>query len=443
MRHTACKYIYVYQGIKMAEKKKMGIIDRFIMGSEKSEGYARSKLPSSRWSLFWDVFKGRFSKVVITNILILLFCLPLLAVLIVRSMMITGMGQIGPFSQCFGVGYQALYSFSGMSETIVYNTNFSILVFLPICALIAGIGIAGGTYVSRNMIWTEGLFVANDFWRGIKDNAKQVIPICAIYSVLLLIGMLSLSSIDRIVGVGDASVWFIIIKVLIYIALGIFSILTLHAITMAVTYDLKFTALIKNCMLMTVAMPFHNVFFLIVALIPYILCFLGGMLSTMGFFALIIFGVCYTLLVWTDFSHWAYDKFINDKVPGAKKNRGIYKKISENDSESLKQYREQLAKLGPSMLSSRPIKPITDDELKLEELPTTFSRADLERLNASKKAIYDDNEKYVEEHMNDPEYVSYREKYNKLVEETEKEKIEREKRVAKAKKQLEKRNKRK
>ena len=55
----------------MAQKKKRGLIDRLLMGSEKSEGYARASLPSNRWELFWDIFKGRFWKLVIVNLLVL------------------------------------------------------------------------------------------------------------------------------------------------------------------------------------------------------------------------------------------------------------------------------------------------------------------------------------------------------------------------------------
>ena len=64
--------------------KKGGLINRLIMGSEKSEGYARSTLPSNRWELFWDIVKGRFGKLVIINLLMLLFFIPLIALLVIR-----------------------------------------------------------------------------------------------------------------------------------------------------------------------------------------------------------------------------------------------------------------------------------------------------------------------------------------------------------------------
>ena len=174
----------------MAQKKKMGLIERFTLGSEKSEGYARSKLPSTRWALFWDIFKGRFGKICITNLLIFVFFLPLLAILVLRGMSATGMGAMGPFSQCFGVGYQPLLSMQGVAETISFNANMAFYIFIPVTAIIASVGVAGGAYVIRNMVWTEGIFVANDFWRGIKQNFLQILLTLVIYSAFFTLGIL-------------------------------------------------------------------------------------------------------------------------------------------------------------------------------------------------------------------------------------------------------------
>ena len=91
-----------------------------------------------------------------------------------------------------------------------------------------------------------------------------------------------------------------------------------------------------------------------------------------------------------------------------------------------------------SSLNSKPIKPITDDDLKLAELPTSFNRADIEKLNESRRAIYEDHERYVEEHKNDPEFMPTEEE-----KELQKEQEAREKRIEQAKKELAKRNKRK
>ena len=148
----------------MAQAKKRGIIDRLMLGKEKSEGYARASLPSNRWELFWDIFKGRFGKLVIVNLLTLLFFIPLILVLFFRYVAIINYGTIYPFAQGFGVGYMSVPSLGGYAENIIFNVNLLVYLFLPIAVTIAAVGISGGAYVIRNMVWTEGIFVANDFW---------------------------------------------------------------------------------------------------------------------------------------------------------------------------------------------------------------------------------------------------------------------------------------
>ena len=167
----------------MAQKKR-GLIDRLMLGREKSEGYARASLPSNRWELFWDIFKGRFGKLFIVNLLVLLFFIPLIALIFFRYVTLANMGATYPFSQSLGVGYQAPASLAGLPESIIFNVNMFIYLFLPITLMIAAVGVSGGAYIIRNMIWTEGIFVANDFWRGIKQNIKTMLVIALVYSLV-------------------------------------------------------------------------------------------------------------------------------------------------------------------------------------------------------------------------------------------------------------------
>lgn len=417
-------------------KKSGGLINRLLMGSEKSEGYARASLPSNRWELFWDIFKGRFWKLVIINLLVLLFFIPLFLLIFYRSAFISGYGAALPFSQGFGVGYQAPASFVGLQERIIVQANLMSYLFLPVAVMIAAVGVSGGAYVVRNMVWTEGIFVANDFWRGVKQNIKQILLIGLIYSVIFYITSLSIAVADYNLAAGANSRWlFVLSKILSLSFIIVYSVMTMHMITMSVTYELKLFALIKNAFLFTVGLAFHNVLFLFLGFLPFILLMLGGFFMPIGIIAVLLLGFSLILLVWTDFCQWTYDRFINDKVPGAKKNRGIYEKVKESNSESLRQYRKQIA-MTRSSLNSRPIKPITDDELKVAELPTSFNRDDIIKLNESKQAIYDDYERYVEEHKNDPEFMPTEEEMQE-----EKAKSDREKRIEKAKKELMKREK--
>ena len=423
----------------MAQKKKYGLITKFIIGSEKSEGFARASLPSNRWELFWDIFKGRFGKLIVVNLLVLLFCLPFMALLFFRYVAIVNYGMSYPFSQCFGVGYGALPSMVGVAENIVFQVNLMAYLLAPIALMIAAVGIAGGAYVIRNMVWTEGIFVANDFWRGIKQNIKQLLLVAIFFSVIFYVTVLAMSLCDQTLAIGTDIAWlYNLSKILAIILLVAVFIMTLHMITMSVTYELGFMALIKNSFLFTIGLLPHNLFFAFLGLLPFFVFMIGGILGGIGLILIVLFGFSLVLLIWTNYSHWAYDKFINDHIPGAQKNRGIYEKVRSDEAGAIKKYREQLTMAQRNSLNSKPIKPITDDELKLAELPTSFNRRDIERLNESRRALYEDHERYVEAHKNDPEFQVT--EADKLIAQ---EKGEREKRVEKAKKELAKRNKRK
>ena len=77
--------------------------------------------------------------------------------------------------------------------------------------------------------------------------------------------------------------------------------------------------------------------------------------------------------------------------------------------------------------------------ITLAELPESFSRKDIEKLNESRKALYEDNENYIKAHENDPEFEEYRLAQEKKKEEER----ERVRRIEQAKKELAKHNKRK
>jgi uncharacterized membrane protein YesL len=196
----------------------------------------------------------------------------------------------------------------------------TIFLFLPIACLIASIGLAGGAYVIRNMVWTEGVFVANDFWRGIKQNAKELMITSFIYSLLLYSGLVSISFANQALAVGSGIRWLLITsKVVVIVLLVFFTIVMLHMVAMCVTYKLKYLHLIRNAFLFTIGFLPHNVFFLVLALIPFIVYLLGGFFMTIGLCLIVIFGLSYLLLVWTDGEECYKEYSENDGLWGAKR----------------------------------------------------------------------------------------------------------------------------
>lgn len=418
----------------MARGKKGGFMDRLLMGKEKSEGFARASLPSNRWELFWDIFKGKFFRLLFLNVLILVFFIPLVALIAYRSALLNSYGTLYPFSQSFGVGYLSPISLVGYAENIVFSVNSVTFLFLPLFALVASVGISGGAYVIRNIVWTEGVFMANDFWKGIKQNFKQVAILSVIYCVSFYVLILSISFCNQEIAIGNIVWLFTALKILAYVLLAFTSVVLLHAVTMCVTYNLPIMSLIKNGIVMSLGMFFSNILIIALAVLPYLLLSFSGFLMFIAIIVIFAIGITYPLLVWTIYCQWIYDGYINDKVKGAKKNRGIYEKV-KSDTSTFEKYKQQREIINiHTKLTSKPIKPITDDELTIEELPQSFRREDIIRLNESKQRLIEDSDRYVLEHSGEQQFVE-------ATKEIKEQSSEAQKRIEKARKELAKRKK--
>ncbi len=404
----------------MAQQKK-GLIARMLEGKERSEDYARSTLPTNRWQLFFDIFKGNFGKMVKINLLMLIFFIPMLAVILFSVTYTEAMGSIYPFGANLGVGYPVAPNMQGQSELLALTLDVTIYGLLTISSIIAAVGLAGGMYVMRNMVWTEGIFVANDFWRGIKLNFKNALQTALFFMIVLSLTVLTQDSVAMTRVQQDLTkfqdVVLTIASIASYVFLVLAACMSFWMLALGVNYKMGFINLIRNSFLMTIGMLLQTAFFGALALLPYLLFLIVGQ----GFFLmvaimiLLLFAFSYTLLVWLNFAQWAFDKYINPKLSGAKVGRGIYDKnalsADGDNSEASLEYNRVILAAGKSQLVARPIKPI-DDELRVYDLPPSYSRDDLKKLRESKEAIVADTEAYVEEHKDDERYVEYNRQFD-------------------------------
>lgn len=378
---------------------KKGFIAKIIEGPERSETYARSTLPTNRWELGWDVFKTNKGKLFGLNLLTLLFCLPLVALFVMRYVLKTVDIAIFPFTQNMGVGYPAYPATSGLQAQLALNVNVEFFKFVIIGVAFLAVAISGGFYVMRNMVWAEGVMVASDFFKGVKQNYFVVFFSLLFYTVIMAASVLSLNMSSVLIATGGGIKWLLVVaQVLTYVIMAIATMMVFYMITLGITYKLSFGALIRNSFILSIALVPTNVFFIAFSAVWLLLLLLGKVMPLfliIGIFMVFIWGVSLFMLVWTDYSNWVFDTYVNDKVPGAKKNRGIYKPSADDTAE------DENAVIERSKLTSRPIKPITDTEVEIYELPTSFSRADLQKLEETKEAMRRDSDKYAEEHKND------------------------------------------
>ncbi len=405
----------------MAQQKR-GLIARMLEGKERSEEYARSTLPTNRWQLFWDIFKGNFWKIVKVNLLTLIFFIPLIAVLFLSFAYSDSVGGTYPFGSNLGVGYPANPTDTAvLSAWLTVQSDFILCMGILLTSIIASVGLSGGMYVIRNMVWTEGIFVANDFWRGVKLNFKNALQTMLFFSVILMVCLAAINVSNFTLAVGGVSkfqeVLLVISEIISYVFLALGTMMSLWMLALGVNYKMGFGILLKNSFLMSIGTLPQTIFFGVIAVIPFLLFFLGiSFLTLLAVFAVLFFGIAYALLVWLDFAQWVFDKYINPKIEGAKVGRGVYNKdgsaaLTGDDSAASIEYQRMLLSHGRSRLVARPIKPI-DDSLQVYDLPTSFTREDLKRLRESKQNIEEDTEAYAEEHKNDLRYVEYNRQFD-------------------------------
>ncbi len=410
----------------MAKGERKGFVARWLEGKERSEEYARSTLPTSRWGLFWDILKGRFGRMVITNLLVFVTFLPLIAILVWRWLIVGTQGFSGPFGGGLGAGFPAIPNIAGAAEEMTFSTDLLFYGLLIPAMAIAGLGISGGMYIVRNMIWTEGIFVANDFVRGIKRNFWNVLEAVLIFSVILFTARTMGNLADWLVarGVSNAG-WLIASKIIGYIFVAISALVCLWMISLGVNYKQGPWQLFRNAVVMMFGTFPQTVFFAALALWPIFLAlFTAGIFLIIALVLIVFIALSYAMLVWMDYSQWAFDKFINPNM-GIATGRGLYDKNKAGgaaqksdgnmDSAALREYKRQIVAMGKSKLVCRPIKPL-DDDLEIYQLPESFSREDLQKLKESKQKVVDDVDAYEEEHRDDEQYVEY----NKQFEEQEK-----------------------
>ncbi len=405
----------------MADREHKGIVARWLEGKERDEDYARSTLPTSRTALFWDILKGRFGRLMLVNLLMLLTFLPVGFLIFWRYLSIGSNGITGPYGAGLAFGYPAIPDIVGIAEITILQSDLVFFALMIPAAVIAAVGISGGAYIIRNLIWTEGIFVANDFLRGIKRNFLNVLEAALLFSVVLFLARFTGNLADFYVATGAQYAGLMVAsKVVGYIFVAFFLLVSMWMIALGISYRQGPWALFRNAVVMTIGTFPQTVLFAALATWPVFLAiFSKGVILIIALILLLLFGFSYLFLLWLDYCQWAFDKFVNPNI-GVQTGRGLYNKDKPAGakteqpaptSAAAKEYQRMIVAQGRSMLVSRPIKPI-DDGVELYQLPEAFSREDLQKLKESKQSMEEDVKAYAEEHKNDAQYVEYNREFD-------------------------------
>lgn len=392
--------------------KKKSFFEKLAMGKDNLPDFLPSQLPGSRWALFKDVFFNRFGAMVKISLLSLLFMLPAIAWILFVGMLKSADGYMIPYSSNIGLGYPVV---TGAIEIGKYRTFMRDVglytVLIPLIS-IAFIGLSGAFYVLRNFAWGEGEGVGAAFFHGIKSSWKNFIWIGIFVGTSVCATLLTISAFSNVSNLNPFIKWFglifSILQCVMVLSMAIF--LT----TQEVTYNLRAPHLFKNSFLYAISLVPFNLFFLVVSAIPIIIILILPTQIVSFVIAIFAFiGPAFIMLVWTVYAHWVYDRYVNDKVKGAVKNRGMYVPTPEDDKKAeIERIKARNVIYGAAYVSRR-LSSI-DEGASITPLQNTFSRADLVRLAEEKKAMVEetDRERAEVDAQLDEEYRAYEESKN-------------------------------
>jgi len=272
----------------------------------------KQTLPTNRKEVFFDLLRNRKMFLFALSCYTFMFFIPLAVDLIYFN-----------FLESMAISaekYQYLFS-------LIF---YSMIIMLP-CMVIGFIGLAGAFYVAKHLVWQDGISLASDFFKGIKENWKHALINGVIFG-LVLFGLVVGGSFMLIYADVHAVVRGIGIGALIVLFL-VFGMVTVLNFTQGVYYENSFGVTLKNSFSFLGLLNWK-------ILVIYLLS--TGVVATLGLInfltlviGLLLFAVLNSVVIvlYTLISHSAFDKYINQEHYPDMVNKGLYK-VSQDDKEA-------------------------------------------------------------------------------------------------------------
>ena len=369
-----------------------GLINKMEISAKEAK---RLRLPTTRKQQYWDILKSQFSNLFKVNLLTILLAIPFLFVAFIFMPVIKEyVGMQFDFSGNIGIGYPGSISNAVVAEAAVVQTTLPMyLLLIPTIALL-GIPVSGLMYCMRNLVWGENITVRIDFWKGIKLGWKQYLIVFSLMGVLIsgFLASISLYNLQALV----QNVDFLGIAALVLSIIGIVLVAstTIYILPMMAMYKMTFYKLIKNSVILSIAMFPYTFLMLLLTASPFLLAMLlGEMLGMFIYTGIIFVGVAMITLMWTVYVQFVLDTTVNARTKNAAYKRGIYVVKEEKEDEENEEEGESKDKKTSQRRYVNPKKKKKTTTVQ-PTLRENFSRADIQKMMEEKEKFYDeiDNE---------------------------------------------------
>ena len=288
-----------------------GFFHSYFYGKSSQKDFTEADLPRTRIQLFFEAFKVRRGSMVGLNLLYLLIWLPAIAWTFINVVQLNLLLSKGDF--VIGDLFGLLYSY--------------LLILFPLTA-ITGPFNAGASYVMRNWARDEHSFVWSDFKYAMKQNWKQALAYSVIDGLLPLIAFFCIYFYS---GMASGSALFYLPIAIILIVFVIWSLMKTAIPPMIVSYELKFSQIIKNSLLITMAaLPKAILAKLLTLIVPVLMIIVMSAfpaaiswVSAVAFALYAIILLSFNKLIIASYTNAAFEKYINPMIEGAQVDIGL------------------------------------------------------------------------------------------------------------------------
>ncbi len=324
---------------------KLSLLGRMTFAPEARSQDTPRPVIEGRFKYFFGLFKLNNNLLMIANLLFLVFCIPLLVVLILPSLF-GGMESVNYLVSGIKVPYfMTEIGFGISSGQALIDGKLGILrvyqyLFLAIaCTLpIISFGASGMFNVTMKFVWQDSFFTKKDsygnnvprigveFFRGVK---KYFAPFLVIFTVFALFFAGVSSGIIffiKSLWLNQAGFWHWLLLI-VSCLVGLFGIMVLlFMLPMVPMFDMPILSKLKNSIILILSMFLPAFFMALITILPFILIsVLGGFFRVLLIAAVLIFGGSFYSLMWTNFAQYYADKIITP-VYEAQKSRQPKKK---------------------------------------------------------------------------------------------------------------------
>lgn len=371
------------------ERYSKGFID--VSGRD---GFYRPVIEVSRWSLGMQILKDNFGSLVGLNVFMILFVAPIFVILFLRSGKLAAEIASAPFAANIGPGFQPNPNMMALPETLVFGVDRLYFLFLPLAVVWLGLGLSGAMYVMRNLCWGERVRVYKTFLLGVKHNALSVVIGAAIYSLILTGGIIGCSFMDLSIALNGGAWYYILTKVVLIVVIVYATLWFMTYVSMAVSYKANVFSLMKNSVVMTTVLLPFNVFFAALSFIGFALTFLGASFMWFGVLLVALIAVSFAMLVWSTYSQWLFDRFVNPKI----KNKYVPTEEEVRAKKLRDEYAKRQQEAGDGFITVGTtvtrdlgdIMPIDKGSVEMVRFNGLFTRDDILKASERKKEMLDD-----------------------------------------------------